>query len=76
MRRPGSRNADKWDELYLLQPLNLKLRPKLWKELRPGARIVSHCWDMGDWEPQKQIEVDGRRVYFWTIPAKVASSEK
>jgi hypothetical protein len=61
--------------LYLLQPLNLKLRPKLWKELRPGTRIVSHHWDMGDWEPQKQIEVDGRRICFWTIPAKAASPE-
>ena len=61
--------------LYLLQSLNVKLRPKLWKELRPGTRIVSHHFDMGDWEPQKQIEVDGRRIYFWTIPAKPASSE-
>jgi len=62
--------------LYLLNSLNQKLRPKLWKELRPGTRIVSHAFSMGDWEPQEQIEVDGRRVYFWTIPEKAASSEQ
>jgi len=55
--------------LYLLQSLNVKLRPKLWKELKPGTRIVSHSFDMGDWKPEKEIDADGRKVYFWTIPA-------
>ena len=37
--------------MYLLPGINLKLRPKLWKELKPGTRIVSHSFDMGDWAP-------------------------
>jgi SAM-dependent methyltransferase len=56
--------------LYLLPHLNLKLRPKLWSELKPGTRIVSHSHDMGDWKPEKEIRVDGQTIYFWTIPAK------
>jgi ribosomal protein L11 methylase PrmA len=56
--------------LYLLPGINLKLRPKLWKELKPGTRIVSHSFDMGDWQAQKKIDVEGRNLYFWTIPAK------
>ncbi len=54
--------------LYLLPSLNLKLMPKLMKELKPGTRIVSHAFDMGDWEPEQELEVDGRKVYYWTIP--------
>ena len=54
--------------LYLLPSLNLKLRPKLNAELKPGTRIVSHAFNMGDWEPDQELEVGGRRVYFWTIP--------
>jgi hypothetical protein len=61
--------------LYLLQSLNMKLRPKLWKELKPGTRVVSNTFDMGNWQPQEQIEVDGRTVYLWTIPANAASLE-
>jgi len=56
--------------LYLLPSLNLKLMPKLMKELKPGTRIVSHAFDMGDWKPEKELDVDGRRVYFWTIPKR------
>jgi SAM-dependent methyltransferase len=56
--------------LYLLPGINLKLRPKLWKETKPGTRIVSHSFDMGDWQPEKQINVDGRNLYFWTTPSK------
>ncbi len=55
--------------LYLLPSINLKLRPKLWKELKPGTRIVSHSFDMGDWAPEKKIEVDGRYLYLWRVPA-------
>jgi SAM-dependent methyltransferase len=56
--------------LYLLPHLNLRLRPKLWSELKPGTRIVSHSHDMGDWKPEKQVVVDGQTIYFWTVPAK------
>ena len=56
--------------LYLLPSLNLKLQPKLFNELKPGTRIVSHAFDMGDWKPEQQLDVNGRNVYFWTIPAK------
>ena len=55
--------------LYLLPSINLKLRPKLWKDLKPGTRIVSHSFDMGDWEAEKKIEVDGRYLYLWRVPA-------
>ena len=54
--------------LYLLTSLNQKLRPKLWRDLKPGTRIVSHAFDMGDWQPEKTEDVDGRKIYFWTIP--------
>lgn len=54
--------------LYLLPDLNLKLRPRLLKELKPGTRIISHQFDMGDWKPEKKLEVNGRTVYLWTVP--------
>jgi ribosomal protein L11 methylase PrmA len=53
--------------LYLLTRLNLKLRPKLMKELRPGTRIVSHAFDMGDWKPEKTESVGGSTIYLWRI---------
>ena len=56
--------------LYLLPDLNVKLRPRLWNELKPGTRVVSHQFDMADWKPEKQVELAGRTIYFWTIPAK------
>jgi ribosomal protein L11 methylase PrmA len=56
--------------LYLLPSLNVKLMPKLMRELKPGTRIVSHAFDMGDWKPEKELDVDGRKVYFWTIPKR------
>jgi len=56
--------------LYLLPALNVKLLPKLLKELKPGTRIVSHAFAMGDWKPERTLEVGGRAVYFWTIPAR------
>jgi ribosomal protein L11 methylase PrmA len=56
--------------LYLLPSLNLKLMPKLMAELKPGTRIVSHSFDMGDWKPEQTLDVNGRMVYYWTIPAK------
>jgi len=54
--------------LYLLPDLNLKLRPKLLRELQPGTRIVSHQFDMGSWKPDKKLESNGRTVYFWVVP--------
>lgn len=56
--------------LYLLPWLNLKLMPKLMAELKPGSRVVSHSFHMGDWKPDQTLTVDGRMVYFWTIPAR------
>ncbi len=56
--------------LYLLPDLNLKLRPRLLDELRPGTRIVSHQFDMGDWKPAKKLESNGRTVYFWVVPER------
>lgn len=56
--------------LYLLPSLNVKLMPKLMKELKPGTRIVSHAFDMGDWKPEQELDVNGRKVYYWTIGKK------
>jgi SAM-dependent methyltransferase len=53
--------------LYLLPDVNLKLRPKLLSDLKVGTRIVSHSFDMGDWPPEKKIEMGWRRVYLWTV---------
>jgi SAM-dependent methyltransferase len=55
--------------LYLLPRLNEKLRPKLLKELKPGTRIVSHQFDMGDWTPEQSLTIDQRPVYLWRVPA-------
>ena len=56
--------------LYLWPHVNLRLLPKLQRELKPGTRIVSHSHNMGDWKPEKEVQVDGHTLYFWTIPAK------
>jgi SAM-dependent methyltransferase len=60
--------------LFLSPALNLAARPRLLRELKPGARIVSHWHDMGDWKPQKTVRVQSsgreRPVYLWTIPAR------
>ncbi|HEY0174029.1 MAG TPA: class I SAM-dependent methyltransferase [Pyrinomonadaceae bacterium] len=58
--------------LYLSNTLNVMLRPKLLRELRPGARVVSHDFRMGDWTPEKTVRVPWknlyRTVYVWTVP--------
>ena len=56
--------------LYLLTDLNLKLRPKLMKDLNPGTRVVSHAFNMGDWKPEKQETIRGTTVYLWRIPPR------
>jgi 2-polyprenyl-3-methyl-5-hydroxy-6-metoxy-1,4-benzoquinol methylase len=57
--------------LYLLPSLNQKLIPKLNKELKPGTRIVSQSFDMGeDYPAEKTMDVNGRMVYLWTVPLK------
>jgi SAM-dependent methyltransferase len=53
--------------LYLLPRLNEKLKPRLWRDLKVGSRVVSNSFDMGDWKPDQTIDVDGRTVYLWTI---------
>ena len=62
--------------LYLLPEVNLRLRPKLMSDLRPGTRVVSHSFDMGDWKPDKTVTVQpgGQRLFLWTIPAKTTQS--
>ena len=54
--------------LYLQPEPNLRLRPRLLDELRPGTRVVSLSYDMGDWAPDEVRRVAGRRIYLWTIP--------
>ena len=56
--------------LYLLPDVNMRLRPILLKQLRTGARVVSHAFDMGDWKPDKEIKADGRTLYLWTVTDK------
>jgi Methyltransferase domain len=56
--------------LYLLPALNMKLRPQL-LSMRPGTRIVSHSFSMEDWEADEISTLDGRRAYFWIVPANV-----
>lgn len=63
--------------IFLLPELNLRLRPKLFRDLKPGTRIVSHNFDMGDWEPDRKVFAglwgDGLHyIYFWILPANVS----
>lgn len=61
--------------MYLLPSVNLQLRPRLLAELRPGARVVSHAWDMGDWKPDDTRRAGGALVYRWTIPERNADED-
>jgi ubiquinone/menaquinone biosynthesis C-methylase UbiE len=60
--------------LFLSRELNLAVRPKLLRELKPGTRIVSHWHDMGDWKPQETVRVQSsgreRPIYLWTVPER------
>lgn len=70
--------------LYLLPEVNLQLRPRLLAQLRPGTRVVSHDWDMGEWRPDEKAVLEGvvkpvmptqaSSVYLWIVPAKVAGT--
>jgi hypothetical protein len=56
--------------MYLLPALNMKLRPQL-LSMRPGTRVASHSFTMEDWEADEISSMDGRRAYFWIVPANV-----
>ena len=56
--------------LYLLPQVNVRLRPKLFNDLKPGTRVVSHSFDMGDWKPDKEEHIENATIYLWTIPEK------
>jgi len=68
--------------MYLLPEVNLEIRPRILFGLRPGTRVVSHDWDMGDWEPDRRLvvaapeKIVGLRkestIYLWVVPARVA----
>lgn len=60
--------------LYLLQSINVQLRPRLLSQLRPGARIVSHAFDMGDWKADERLKVADGYIYKWIVPAPVAGA--
>ena len=54
--------------LYLSEPINRRLRPILLEQLKPGTRIVSHEFSMGDWEPEETLFIDGHWVHYWVVP--------
>src|SRR5207245_9020143 len=56
--------------MYLLPDVNLKLKPNLLSQLKPGSRVVSHSFDMGEWKPDKTERVNGRTIYLLTIRAQ------
>jgi precorrin-6B methylase 2 len=60
--------------MYLLQSVNLQLRPKILSDLRPGSRVVSHAFSMNDWEADEHANVASRNLYLWIIPGKAEGS--
>jgi len=70
--------------MYLLSSVNLALRPRLLAQLKPGTRVVSHDWDMGEWRPDASAVLEGlakpvmpiraSTVYLWIVPSRVAGS--
>ncbi len=64
--------------LYLLPDINVKLRPQLFKQLKPGTRIVSHDFDMGEWKPERVVQVKGptreHTIYYWTVPKTIPAN--
>jgi len=60
--------------MYLLPSVNLRLKPKLFAELRPGARVVSHNWDMGPtWPPDRAVHLGHEEIYLWVMPEPAAA---
>jgi len=57
--------------MYLLPDVNLALRPRILTELRPGTRVLSHNFTMGEWRPDAEEEMDASRIYMWIVPAVV-----
>jgi SAM-dependent methyltransferase len=71
--------------LFLLSSVNLKLRPKLLADLKPGTRIVSNTFDMGDWQPAKELNLGdsdsddnyfSRKLFLWIVPERSGASKK
>lgn len=62
--------------IYLFPDVNIKLRAKFLKEMKPGSRLVSHAFDMGDWKPDNSASIRTQRVYFWVIPANATGTWK
>lgn len=64
--------------LYLLPDINVQLRAKLFEQLKPGTRIVSHDFDMGEWKPERVVNVKGpnreHTIYYWVIPEEVPAN--
>ena len=67
--------------LYLLPDINLRVRPKIFREVKPGTRVVSHNYSMGEWEPELSTEINenneewnNHTVYFWIVPANVTGT--
>lgn len=60
--------------MYLLPDVNMRLRPRLLTEARPGTRIVSHNFTLGDWRPDAQRAIDASNIYLWIVPAAVGGS--
>lgn len=60
--------------LYLWPQVNIRVRSKLFAELKPGTRVLSHNHDMGEWKPDDYAEIAKHRIYFWVMPADVAGS--
>lgn len=63
--------------MYLLPEVNLMIRPNIWKQMKPGSRVVSHDFDMGDWKPAKEVHIKDNSgwehtVYLWNVEAKPA----
>lgn len=57
--------------LYLLPEINLRLRPKILRQMEPGTRVVSNSWDMGEWRPDRRQMVGETTIFLWIVPARV-----
>jgi|WetSurMetagenome_2_1015567.scaffolds.fasta_scaffold20055_4 SAM-dependent methyltransferase len=62
--------------IYLFPDVNIRLRAKFLAEMKPGSRLVSHAFDMGDWKPDKTAIIRFQRVYYWVIPANATGTWK